>query len=477
MNQSNTTSLSKKKLPKSAYIGDFLLEGATGPTYFIVMSYILLFYTDYIGLSARDCGIIILISKLMDGISDLIGANIIEHTHTKAGSARPWLLRMALPILVSTVLMFAVPDIPRLGQYIYVFITYNLFCTVVFTMLACVSNTLPSLMTADRQERAVLYVLKMIMSVIFQLVVGFVSMRAVIFLGNDQRAWITVAFAYGFISLASCLIAYRLCPEQIENAVSQKESIPFAESARIVLTNKYFWIMFGVQFVIVLIQTAVLSVGSYYAKYVLGDVRISGNFISLFSVPAVAVMVFLPFLLRYMTKRNVALIGSVLMIFSQIVLMMNGTVSGTYCSLIIKSLGFGLAMATLSAMLSDSVDWAEYKTGKRPTAMTMCGNNIAQKLASGIGNALLGLYLTMSGYDINPTGASSIQAIVNSFVYVPFVLTIILTGLYLTYDLDKKYVLINAAKGKRTDEAASGISSQPVQTIIRQQGLQGGISK
>lgn len=448
----NSSNASKNKLPLSSYLGVFLLEGATNPTFTIVTSFILLFYTDYIGLSAGACGTIILISKIMDGISDLIGANIIEHTHTRSGSARPWLIRMALPVLVSTVLMFTVPDMPQIGQFIYVFITYNLFCTVVFTMLACVSNTLPSLMTSNQSERSTLYVLKMIMAAICQLIVGFTTLRIVMALGNDQRAWIILAFTIGLASMLFCLIAFKLCPEQVETSGEQQDSLPFLEAAKIVLRNKYFWIMLGAQFLVVLIQTDVLSVGGYYSKYVLNDITLAGNIIALFCLPAIFLMIPLPIILRYMTKRNVALIGSLLMVLSQIVLMINGSISGTYVSLIIKSLGFGLAMATLSGMLSDSVDWSEYRTNERPTAMTMCGNIVAQKLASGIGTALLGIYLTMSGYDIDPAGASSVQAITNCFIYVPLVFAIALMVLYLLYDLDKKYPMIIAELQKRHAE-------------------------
>lgn len=438
------------KLPLSAYIGVFLMEASTNPAFTIVSSFILLFYTDYIGLPAGACGIIILISKLMDGVSDLVGANIIQHTHTKAGSARPWLLRMSLPILVSTILMFTVPDMPQIGQFIYVFITYNLFCTVVFTMLACVTTTLPSLMTSDQKERSVLYVLKMIMAAICQLIVGFSAMRAVIALGNNQRAWIILAICIGIISMAFCLIAYKLCPEKVKQASDDaKESLSFLSSIKIVFRNKYFWIMLGAQFMVVLIQTDVLSVGSYYAKYVLSDVTLAGNIIALFCLPAVFDMALLPVILKRFTKRNVALIGALLMVFSQIILFVNHSITGTYISLIIKSLGFGFAMATLNGMLSDSLDWSEYKFKERPTAMTMCGNIVAQKLASGIGTALLGFYLSMSGYDANPSGITSIHAITNCFVYIPIVFAVVLAVLYLLYDLDKKYPTIIAELQKR----------------------------
>ena len=74
-----------------------ITEIACNPMYTIFCSFLVFFYTDVIGVNAAAVGTIILISRIFDGFSDIIAGNIVEHTHAKSGSARPWILRIAFP--------------------------------------------------------------------------------------------------------------------------------------------------------------------------------------------------------------------------------------------------------------------------------------------------------------------------------------------------------------------------------------------
>ena len=54
-------------------------------------------------------GTIMMISRVFDGISDIIMGVIVDRTKSRFGKARPWLLRMCIPFAVSGVLLFSVP--------------------------------------------------------------------------------------------------------------------------------------------------------------------------------------------------------------------------------------------------------------------------------------------------------------------------------------------------------------------------------
>ena len=75
-----------------------------------MMSTILtLFYTDYAGIPAATVGLVMLLSRVFDGVSDMIMGVVVEHTHSKWGKSRPWLLWMSVPFAISAVLLFTVP--------------------------------------------------------------------------------------------------------------------------------------------------------------------------------------------------------------------------------------------------------------------------------------------------------------------------------------------------------------------------------
>ncbi len=113
-------------------LGDF----SCNIIYTAMTAYLLFYYTDYANVSAGVVGMIMLVSRIFDGISDIFMGSIVDNTHTENGKARPWILWMAFPFAISGVLLFAVPQSwSDSMKYVYIFITYNLTSTVVYTAI------------------------------------------------------------------------------------------------------------------------------------------------------------------------------------------------------------------------------------------------------------------------------------------------------------------------------------------------------
>lgn len=54
-----------------------------------VPNYINLYYTDTVGISMSAVAIILMVTKITDGITDIIMGMVIDRTHTRLGKARP----------------------------------------------------------------------------------------------------------------------------------------------------------------------------------------------------------------------------------------------------------------------------------------------------------------------------------------------------------------------------------------------------
>lgn len=96
-----------------------------------------------------------LVTKVIDGISDLIVGFLIDKTNTKWGKSRPWILFGAVPFGVAAVLAFSVPDIGQTGMLIYAYITYILLSTAYTVVNIPMASILPAL-SEDPHERTVL---------------------------------------------------------------------------------------------------------------------------------------------------------------------------------------------------------------------------------------------------------------------------------------------------------------------------------
>ena len=82
-------------------------DTACNVVYGMIGSLLTIFYTDYVGISAAAIGVIMLISRIFDGCSDVIMGFVVNKTHSKYGQSRPWILWMAIPYAVSAVLLFS----------------------------------------------------------------------------------------------------------------------------------------------------------------------------------------------------------------------------------------------------------------------------------------------------------------------------------------------------------------------------------
>ena len=109
-------------------------DGGCNLVWTTIGSYLTLYYTDSVGLAAAAIGTMMLLTRLLDGISDLIMGSIIDRTHTKWGKARPWILWTAIPMGLGLVLMFSVPSgLSSGGKMVYAVITYILMAVAIYT--------------------------------------------------------------------------------------------------------------------------------------------------------------------------------------------------------------------------------------------------------------------------------------------------------------------------------------------------------
>ncbi|MBQ3434925.1 MAG: MFS transporter, partial [Selenomonadaceae bacterium] len=129
------------------------------------MSILTFFYTDYAGINPATVGLVMLLSRCFDGISDVIMGFFVEKTNSKWGKSRPWILWASIPFAISIVLIYAVPQgVSDTMQFAYIFVTYNLCTTVVYTMLNLPYGSLSAMMTRSSQERDMLSIVRMSLS-------------------------------------------------------------------------------------------------------------------------------------------------------------------------------------------------------------------------------------------------------------------------------------------------------------------------
>lgn len=280
----------------------------------MISTLLTLFYTDYVGINAATIGLIMLISRMFDGVSDAVMGLIVERTKSKWGKSRPWILWMSVPFAVSAVLLFAVPHTTAMVQAIYIFVTYNLINTVCYTAINLPYSSLSAMMTRISSERDMLSVVRMGLSPFGRILAVTCTMPVVKLFGNDQAAWIKTMAIWASIALILLLICFWKCEEKVViEAKEKQEKIPLKRSLKDLVTNQYF----GAVVILWTMQNGIYCVTGtilpYYCKYIFhNDTWMYSALYLTETLIIVAATFFSPILLRKYGKRNRSLAGACL---------------------------------------------------------------------------------------------------------------------------------------------------------------------
>ena len=84
----------------------------------------------FFGLSLADAGLLMLVTRIWDAVSDPMMGVIADRTHTRWGKYRPYLLWIAAPFAIAGILLFTTPDMGTTGKLVWAYVTYILMMTV-----------------------------------------------------------------------------------------------------------------------------------------------------------------------------------------------------------------------------------------------------------------------------------------------------------------------------------------------------------
>ena len=142
-------------------IGYALGDGAANIAWRGVATFLFIFYTDVFGLSPVTVGVLMLVARFSDGISDVLMGIIGDRTNSKYGKFRPWILWTALPLALILSLLFTSPEFGSTGKIVYAYITY-IFFTLIYTANNIPYGALMAVMTGDDKERTSLGSFRMV---------------------------------------------------------------------------------------------------------------------------------------------------------------------------------------------------------------------------------------------------------------------------------------------------------------------------
>lgn len=406
-----------------------------------------LFYTDYVGINPATIGMVMLISRLFDGVSDLVMGMIVERTNSKWGKSRPWILWMSVPYALSAVLLFTVPHSTAMVQAVYIFVTYNFCTTVCYTAVNLPYGSLSAMMTRISAERDMLSVVRMGLSPLGRIMAVTFTLPLVKFFGDDQAAWVKTMAVWAVIALILLVICFLECKETVVIAAKKEaQKVSAGKGLKALVSNQYFWavlVLWMLQSVSFGISGTILP---YYCKYIFHNDTWMYSALYLTETLVLVVCIFLcaPLIKKY-GKRNAAFAGAVIALAGQLIFFLNPyDFTWMVGSCVLRAIGLAPLNAAVFGMIGDVVEFGQWKTHIRQESLIFAGGSIGTKVGAGLASAIMTGMLSAAGYISSSEGSavqpeSALNCIVTIYKFGPVVVAGIAVITLALYKLDKKY--------------------------------------
>lgn len=409
-------------------IGYALGDTAANIAWRTLTTFLLVFYTDVFGISAAAAGVLLLITRMTDGVTDVIMGMIADRTNTSKGKFRPWILWTALPLGVILALTFTTPDFGPTGKLVYAYITY-IALTLIYTASNVPYSALMGVMTADEKERTSLSSFRFAGAYLGGILTQGLLIYLVLFLGNgDENAGYQYAiYLLSGVLVIFLLITYFTTKERVKSTVQKQESKIWNDLGDLI-QNKPWVILLVVGFLFVTYNSIKQGITVIYFKRYLDNETLAASYmIALMVVSMIAALITTP-LSNKIGKKNL-FIG--VMVFSGItnsLLFLAGPEDLTLIFILgtLSEFGAGIMPVLFFAMLGDSADYSEWKNGRRATGLVFSAGTFAMKFGGGAAGAIIGFVLSAYGYEgmNEATIAGAIPGIKMLMSWVPALITI-----------------------------------------------------
>lgn len=391
--------------------GDFAANFA----FTFVSSFIMIFLSDTIGLNTGIIGVLMMVSKLLDGVTDVIFGTMIDKTKSKMGKARVWMFWSTFPLGLTVLLQFAMPNVGTNLQYAYFFIIYTLMNAIFFTANNIAYSTLTALITANKNERVQLGVFRFIFALIAALVISSVTPSLVTALGGGVTGWRNVALIYAAILIiinTISVLGVKELPDAELNAgrapTEIVEKTKFIENFKYLLNNRFYLLILGLYILQNAMSAVTYGSGIYYMTYILGNASLLGLFSMASMFPMIIGLAFTPMLVKKWGMHKTNLISmSLVVLFSIPVIIAGASKSVTLMLvfMVIRGIFLSPLVGTLSALIAETSHHTLLKHGVRIDGTMFSCSSMGVKVGSGIGSAAIGWLLAASGYN----GLSQVQ--------------------------------------------------------------------
>lgn len=449
-----------KKLSAKEKIGYSVGDVSSNLVWQAIMFFLPSFYTDTYGLPAAVVGTLFIVVRLFDAVIDPLMGTIADRTETRWGKFRPYILWMAVPYGVASILMFITPDCSLAAKTAWAYASYTLMM-IIYTAIMIPYNALSGVMSSNAIDRTSLSSYRFIGAFTGGLIIQGLTLWLVERLGggNDVQGYRLTMSVFAALSTFLFLITFLTTRERVKPESNSHSSLK--DDYLDLLRNKPWLLLFAFSFLNLVYVAIRSSVLMYYFQYYIGNKALASAFMVSGTLAIIFSLTFTSWLTKIFGKRKLFILCMLIIGLSSMAfyVLKPTDIVALFSLQLIFSLASGPTMPLIWSMYADTADYSEWKTGRRATGLIFSASTFGQKAGTALGGAIALWVLSAVGYtpDIqqSPDTLQSIRAL---FGLYPGLLALICGVFVWFYPLsDQKLVQIELElKARKSESVVEG---------------------
>lgn len=415
--------------------------------------YLPFFYSNIFGLRLDQVGVLLVVTRIWDAVSDPMMGILCDRTRTRWGKYRPYLLLMALPFAICGIFLFCTPAVSPTMKLVWAYVTYIMMMTV-YTGINVPYGAMLGVMTDDSDTKTVLSSFRMFFAYGGSFIALFCWEPLCHALGGYsnpagwQNAMIVIATA--------CLLLFLLTFSMTREKLHTESTASIGSDFKSLLRNAPWWILIGAALCSNLFSTVRGSTVAYFFSDVIGSevslhlgswsfLFYAGLFLSIGEVcNMIGVALTTPVANAIGKKSTYIVAMAVLIVLSVIFFYIPVSQSGYWWMLVLQvliSIFTGIISPLVWSMYADVSDFAENRDGTASTGLIFSSASMAQKFGGAFGGYAVMAILKGFGYDTAAGAIQTDQAVLGLkylMSWIPAAVAALAIVVVIFYPLDRK---------------------------------------
>ncbi|NJE32720.1 MFS transporter [Lactobacillus agilis] len=414
-------------------------------SWYMINTYLMIFYTDIVGLAAGAISLIMLIARIVQAVSGPVWG-LYQDGHTnKHGKFRAYLMFLPPFLAIFNILTFTVFPVGGILKAVLCLVFYIL-TGLLYVGVGNAYSSLVNVIAYDSQVRMNYSSARSIASSVIGIILSAVAMPMILFFSHGSKAdasgyfWTTVICSLVMVPML-VLCGYK-CKEVVKfSAEGQSGTAPkvsIGKSLKMLAQNKMLLIVVATTFFGAMGTMLRMSMLSYYVIYVVGSFKLVAPVMTVLTVGQLLGSLALAWGTKTFGKKRYMIYNNAIQIIAMVLLFILPASNMFFLIGLNLVIGITNAAANITfGMMSDTIEYGDWKYGVRNVGLSVSTLQLSVQAATAITGAAGVLLLSATGYVANQAQSASAITGINILVnLLPAGLALLSLLVLLFYKID-----------------------------------------